>query len=314
GRDILIEAGRQLCEGEQLTELWFCQNSFQFTEFVRVALLTTLPSSHSFSLVDFYVTSERAFVVSHWVRKWPSVLRNAPEAVGRELEFAVVSEVTREALRWFLKQPVNRDIVCDLAERLAAFNSVNVRRQIILSLCDYLATTYDEDDYDDEFRDRVSELITEFGMEMYNQSSEAANILATLILQDSEDLEIRCNCAVGLANFSCDECISVLGRLSRQTPREALEAVCRALEPGFKKCVAGILEQYYGPMMCKGLLHHLDHAESRLEEYEKVIQGWRPTIAIFKFSKAAQELEELLQELNPRHPTIPDQIRQSSLF
>jgi hypothetical protein len=79
--------------------------------------------------------------------------------------------------------------------------------------------------------------------------------------------------------------------------------------------VDGINTQYYGEMMCKGYMYTLEDDETgRLDEYERVIGVWAKTIQIFRFSPSSDELEGVLQDLNPNHQTIGDPYRQHRLF
>lgn len=224
--------------------------------------------------------------------------------------FALNSEAATEALRWFFRQGANRERLRRLAQNLDDFTDARLRRLIVLCLCEYLVHAADEDNKEKE---RLSDFISDGPLDIAVDRSEVTKLLRSMLVDAREDLEIRRNAAIALGRFSPDVCLVSLAELSQATPKETYHVVGHALEPGFAEVVHQIMDNYYG-FYCQGALEGLEDPESRLGEYNDVIQTWMPTIRMFHFSKSAADLEELLRELNPEHETVPDFSRQKKLF
>lgn len=315
GRAILEEIARRSCEGQPMTEFWLHQQASSIEGLFEAALLVRRGSETTPRSVDFYVSSERAFVISHWIRNWPVVLRGRVGDMSGELMFVANSDIASDALRWFIRQRANRDILSELAETIQQFEDAACRRVIVLCLCDYLIYPKDEDDeLDDEKHESLSDLMDEIANEARTGESEVRKILVDAVSDANEDLGIRQTCAIGLGTFDPEGCLKTLAAAAAQIPRRSHEIVSRALEPGFKKAVDEICEIYYGSF-CKGYLYSFEgDTKGSLAEYDRLIRHWRPAIQMFRFSQSSDELEAILLELNPGHQKITDLSRQESLF
>jgi len=316
GRAVLTEIASRLCDGQSVTEFWLHHNASCLESFFEAGLLARKGDGTYKGVLDFYVTSERSFVIAAWVRNWPSVLQGKIENLAIELAWVAAFATRAEALGWFLRQDVNREVLMSLGEELGKFDDRNVRQVIVMCLCDYIAIAGDFSDvFDDDADDRLHDLATNIGAELANDRSEVGEILRNVIVDPKEDAEIRRNCAIGLASFNPETCLEALSLISGGEITPHIKVVAQLLEPGFRKAVDGINTQYYGEMMCKGYMYTLeDDQTGRLDEYERVIGVWAKTIQIFRFSPSSDELEGVLQDLNPNHQTIGDPYRQHRLF
>lgn len=101
----------------------------------EAALLAKMLRDHSLPALDFYYGRERDLVVAYWARQWPRITHCNPEAMIAELSLAARSQVGVEALRWFLKLPVNTEYLQSAAQNLSAYADGIVRRIILSSLC-----------------------------------------------------------------------------------------------------------------------------------------------------------------------------------
>jgi hypothetical protein len=201
-----------------------------------------------------------------------------------------------------------------IGRTIREFEGAKVRRAIVLCLCDYLVYERSDDlEIDEDQHDKLSSLMDAIAQDVDLGRSEISEMLVNMILDATEDLEIRRTCTIGLATVGPEHCLACLALLFTQISTDSCEVVARALEPGYERAVDKICEHYYGDL-CPGYLNALEEPETRLNEYERVIDTWRPAIAMFGFSQSSYRLEKLLRNLDPEHKTVPDHRNQGRLF
>jgi len=226
-----------------------------------------------------------------------------------ELSFASKTEVARDALRWFIVQHSNLDILERAAKILNALKEHHLRKTLALCLCDYLALcdpstgSFDEDE-DSESRDLADDLLSS----ARNENSPLSTILSEIICDEAEQLDIRMTCSIGLAVFDPEECVRVVANIVERCPVTSEPFLLETFEPGFRRAVDEILESYFNSRslgMCPSYLDSLEGDESaRLEEYSRLHDACRAGIFRFGYTDEALELENLLSILNPERVRI----------
>jgi hypothetical protein len=303
GRVVLEDLARRMCSGEHpVSEISLHQQTELSDRFFESALLCRLGDDNGPSFVDFYYSAERSFIIGYWVRCWPSVLRGTHDEVAIEVSLGAKREVVSEALRWFLRQEANSDVLTSLGHHLPDFDEPASRRLITICLCDYL-TQLDRDWFDltEELQDVA-------------RGDEVCDICADIVADETQELDIRGNAAIALGTANPERCIQTFCCMAKSdTPITRHAAVLDALEPGLSRAVDEIREWYYGSM-CPGALDGLTEDHALLHEYESVAPSWIPVIRMFRRFKTADRLEDVLRDLNSNHTTIVDIADQSSLF
>jgi hypothetical protein len=78
-------------------------------------------------LVDYYYSRERDYVIAYWARRWPEHLSKDITLLGKEVQD--LTRAGRDALRWFLGQPTEAEI---LASAVSALPSVTTDARLII--------------------------------------------------------------------------------------------------------------------------------------------------------------------------------------
>ena len=300
GEAILTEIGRRLSEGLIVTDFWLYQCCSNANSFFEAALLAKRGAGE----IDFYVTSERAFVISKWVRRWDCRLGESIESLVAELTFASKTEVARDALRWFIVQPSNLDILKMAADHLDAVKEHSARKTVALCLCDLIASLEEYEDEDYVVRDLLDDLL----ISTRDGDSQIPTILSRMLFDESEQLDIRMTCSIGLAMFDPEACMQALATLVGNAPATSEPFLLETFEPGFRCAADEILETYYNSRsqgMCPCYLDSLkDDEDGCSREYSRLYDACRVAVSRFGYTVEAIELEELLTILNPAHVSI----------
>ncbi len=302
GYAIIKEVADKLSKGLIVTDFWLRQSFAGAQGLFEAALLV----ARGGRAIDFYVTSERSFVIAYWVRDWQQSLRKSTEELINEISFASKHEMARDAIRWFIIQPDNIDILTRIPEALEKLQDADTRKTMALCLCDYLAHPGTNDRIFDEIEDEDGRhaldrlLYAERGGE-----SLISQALVNMICDDVEQYEIRKLSAIGLAVFDPEECISILSREVGKRDIESESIFLDMFEPGFRRAMDEVLESYYNSRdpYCSSRLSYLDKHE-RLEEYQRLHELSLLAIQLFGSTNEARKLEELLLELNANHKPI----------
>jgi len=302
GPAIVKEVADRLSQDLNVTDFWLLERFTGARGLFEAAVLV----GRGGRAIDFYVTSERSFVIAYWVRDWHHLLRKSKNEFIDEVSFASKHEVAKEALRWFMVQSNNLDILTRIPEALEQLQDPDTRKTMALCLCDYLAHTGNDDSVfegieDEDGRDALNRLLYA-GREGNSLISQA---LVNMICDDEEQCEIRKVSAIGLAVFDPEECISILSREVGKRDVASESIFLDMFEPGFRRAMDEILESYYNSRdpYCASRLSYLDKHE-RLEEYQRLHELCLLAIQLFGSTNEAIELEELLLELNADHKAI----------
>lgn len=302
GPAIVKEVADRLSRDLSVSDFWLLERLTGARGLFEAAILV----GRGGRAIDFYVTSERSFVIAYWVREWHQVLRKSKNELINEVSFASKHEVARAALRWFMIQSNNLDILTRIPEALEDLQDANTRKTMALCLCDYLANTGTNDSIFDDIEDESGRhalnrlLYAETGGECL-----ISQALVNMICDDAEQYEIRKLSAIGLAVFDPEECISILSREVGKRGVESESILLDMFEPGLRRAMDEVLESYYNSrdLYCSSRLSYLDKHE-RLEEYQRLHELCLLAIQLFGSTNEAIKLEELLRKLNADHKPI----------
>lgn len=304
GRAIIKEVADRLCSGQIVTDFWLRNACTGAVALMDAAVLV----GRGGRAIDFYVTSERSFVVAYWVREWQHSLRGSMDAFKREVLFVSKCDLAREAFRWFMIQPDNVDVLTRIPEALKNFDDLDARKTMALCLCDYLASNAADgfefgEVEDDAGRDALRDLF----YAGRQGDSFISQTLINMIVEDSEQFEIRKLAAIGLAVFDPEQCLSILAQVVGGCDFESEAIFLDTFEPGFRRAADEVVESYYNTRdyMCPSRMDHLEgDEESALGEYDYLCKFCLPAIRIFGSASEASKLEKLLLELNPKHELV----------
>jgi len=129
-----------------------------------------------------------------------------------------------------------------------------------------------------------------------------------MLFDESEQLDIRMTCSIGLAMFDPEACMQALATLVGNAPATSEPFLLETFEPGFRRAADEILETYYNSRsqgMCPCYLDSLkDDEDGCSREYSRLYDACRVAVSRFGYTVEAIELEELLTILNPAHVSI----------
>jgi hypothetical protein len=303
GRSIITELAHRLCTGQDVTDFWLYDSCPCAEGLFEAAVLVRRGGCS----VDFYVSSERSFVFAYWVRHWNDILRRSAEIFRDEIVFASNHDPALEAMRWFMVQRENLDVLARAGETLAKVEDTTTRKAIALCLCDFVATIDAGELFEIVEHDDCRRALNDVLYANRAESTLFSETLVKMIEDEAEQFEVRRVSAIGLAVFDPERCLGILTKIVGGCDLQREPILIDALEPGFRRAVDEILESYYNTRdyMCPSRLDHLEgDEEESLEEYDRLCRTCIPAIQLFSSVRESSKLEELLVKLNPHHESV----------
>lgn len=140
----------------------------------------------------------------------------------------------------------------------------------------------------------------------YDESSILADDLDCLLSDDAASVRIGAARAFGTIDpISFFRCAAV--RL-RSLKRENLDLAKEEISAGIDSAIGELGERYWGSM-CPGMLSSGD-PEMALEEYQKLKPAVTPLLRLYKGTRLAENLGELLKDVRPE--TVPGKVNNRS--
>lgn len=187
----LRELGREIIRNgapvpiEALSKIWGLPLTQKIPNgFFESALLAMEHDANGEPSVDFYYGRERDYVVACMAQEWPQKLVSC---LDEEVDFfmAIRTRAGKEALGWFLRQPVYVKLLQKLTGGIPTYKNTEVRRTLLASLCEYVSALSKLDELDEK--------LLPFALScVMNDSDNIVRIeavkLVVLISEDSDDL------------------------------------------------------------------------------------------------------------------------------